>query len=88
METPSCPPSQPGASGGEGRKGKQPSPAQQLYLHSSTPPGVASHGFLAFFTEEELEADSRRFLCGDRGLGSVASKARLRPAACAARSVR
>jgi hypothetical protein len=48
------------------RKQKQPSPTQQLYLHhSTTHTPVASHGFLAFFTEEELEADSRRFRCGD-----------------------
>ena len=46
-------------------EGKGSSPVQlssSIYTAASPTPRVASHGFLAFFTEEELEADSRRFL--------------------------
>lgn len=63
VTTPSCPPSQPGAAEMVGKKRKQPSPlSSSIYTAAASTPGVVPHGFLAFFTEEELEADSRRFL--------------------------
>lgn len=36
--------------------------SSSIYTAAAPMPHVAPHGFLAFFTEEELEADSRRFL--------------------------
>lgn len=48
-------------SGGKEKEAAQSNSAALFTQHHPTP-RVAPHGFLAFFTEEELEADSRRFL--------------------------
>jgi len=51
-----------GIRSGEKEKEAAQSISAALFTQQRPTPRGASHGFLAFFTEEELEADSRRFL--------------------------